>query len=369
MEPARLRAILARAPGLVASHLFACPTGCKAEAGLLPQDLLPRLLRSPLPARTRAWLEGCDKDLIDSDLRWIEANECQILCCLDPDFPPALAQLQPAPATIYVSGSRRSVSAPQLAIVGSRQASAAGIDTAHRFAAELAQAGLTITSGLAVGIDTAAHEGALAAGGQTIAVCATGLDRVYPAHNASLAARIRAQGSLISVFAPGTGPRPHHFPIRNRLIGALGAGTLVVEAAADSGSLITARHARQLNRPVFAVPGSIRDPQARGCNQLIRAGATLVQRSCEILQDLHIIDINQCIIGSPAVCLKPGSRPSLLDNKYEMLLDAAGFEPVDIDVLAFRTGWSGHTVTSMLLLLELQGRIAPQPGGRYCRLS
>ena len=369
MEPARLRAILARAPGLVANHLFACRISGPAVAGPLPPDLLPRLLHSPLPARTRAWLEGCNNDLIDSDLRWIEANDCRIMCSLDPDFPPALAQLQPAPATLYVRGSGSSLRAPQLAIVGSRQASAAGKATAHRFAAELAQAGLGITSGRAIGIDTAAHEGALAVGGQTIAVCATGLDRVYPADNAGLAARIRAQGCLVSVFAPGTGPRPHHFAVRNRLIGALGAGTLVVEAAAESGSLITARHARRLNRPVFAVPGSIRDPQARGCNQLIRTGATLVQQSCEILQDLNITHNNQYVIDSPTARLTSGARPSLLDNKYEMLLDAAGFEPVDIDVLVFRTGWSAHTVTSMLLLLELQGRIAPQPGGRYCRLS
>jgi DNA processing protein len=200
-------------------------------------------------------------------------------------------------------------------------------------------------------------------------VCATGLDQVYPARSTGLAARIRGRGCLLSPFPPGTPPRRHHFALRTRLLCALAAGTLVVEAPAGCGSLRTAQQSRLLGKPVFAVPGSIRDPQARGCNQLIRAGAILVQESCEILHELGINNINQALTSSPQRDLKPGAGSSPLDNKYEMLLDAAGFEPVDIDVLAFRTGWSGHDVAGMLLLLELQGRIAPRPGGWYCRLS
>ncbi|HEY1900027.1 MAG TPA: DNA-processing protein DprA [Steroidobacteraceae bacterium] len=363
MEPVRLRALLARTPGLVARHLTAASEGTG-----LPADLLRRLLAQPLRSRARCWLQHPDNRLIDSDLRWIKANEAQIITCLDPEYPSALTQLDPAPATLYARGKVRALATPALAMVGSRQATASGINTAHRFAGELARAGLCVISGLADGIDTAAHQGALAQNGQTIAVCATGLDRIYPAHNAGLAAQICGNGCLISVFAPGTPPRRHHFPLRNRLIGALGAGTVVVEAAAGSGSLLTAGQARRLRRLVFAVPGSIRDPNACGCNQLIRAGAILVQHSREILQELNLHNI-QYIAVTPRPAQESGAACSPLDNKYEMLLDAAGFEPVDIDTLAFRTGWCGHTVASMLLLLELRGRVAPQPGGRYCRLS
>jgi DNA processing protein len=368
-DPVRLRAILARTPGLMTRHLSACLIGPPAARDPLPSDLLPRLLHGPLPARTRAWLESPDSRLIDADLRWMDANDCGIVCSLDANFPTGIALLAAAPACLYVTGSGPSPGGPTLAVVGSRQATAGGKQTAHQFAADLARAGVGIVSGLAVGIDAAAHEGALAAGGYTIAVCATGLDRAYPAVHAELARRIRIQGSLVSVFPPGTPPRRHHFPIRNRLIGALSAGTLVVEAAAESGSLITAQQTRLLNRRLFAVPGSIRDRQARGCNQLIRDGATLVQQSCEILRELGFNNINQGITSTPMTAVQRRSGSSPLDNKYEMLLDAAGFEPVDIDVLAFRTGWTGHAVASMLLLLELQGRVAPQPGGRYCRLS
>jgi DNA processing protein len=355
--------MLARTPGLLAKYLHAAGPG-----GLVP-ELLPRLLASELPARTRGWLEQPDDRLIDSDLRWIEANSAQILSCLDADFPAALAPLAWTPASLYTTGLPRTLSGRLLAIVGSRQASAAGCDTARRFATELAAAGLGIISGLGEGIDAAALEAALAAGGRAIGVCATGLDRVYPGQHAHLAARVRAQGSLVSLFTPGSPPRRHHFPLRDRMICALGAGTLVVEALAGSALALTARQALRRQRRVFVIPGSIRDPLARGCNQLIQAGAILVQHPCEILRELGIEHSYQSITAPPKPHPEPRRKAPPLDNKYEMLLDAAGFEPVDIDVLAFRTGWSGHTVASMLLLLELQGRIAPQPGGRYCRLS
>jgi DNA processing protein len=355
--------MLARTPGLLARHLT-----CACPAGLTP-DVLERLLAGTLPARTRRWLERPDNHLIDSDLRWIEANNGQILSCLDADFPAALAPLPWAPAALYTRGNARLLSSPLLAIVGARQASAAGRDTARRFATELATAGLGTISSLDAGIDAAALEGALAAGGPVVAVYATGLDRVYPGQHAALAARIRTDGSLVSLFTPGSPPRRHHFPLRDRMICALAAGTLVVEALGGSGLGATAAQVLRLRRPLFAIPGSIRDPLASGCNQLIQAGALLVQQPREILRNLGTNDIYQEVTASSKPRPRPCRAAPPLDNKYEMLLDAAGFEPVDIDVLAFRTGWSGHTVASMLLLLELQGRIAPQPGGRYCRLS
>jgi DNA processing protein len=369
MEPVHLRAILARTPGLLARHVFACLTDGEAIGSPLPCDLPVRLLGGVLPERARAWLIRPDERLIDSDLQWIHANAGQILSCADADFPPTLAQWAAAPAALYVRGPTAALRAQSLAMVGSRQATPAGVVTARGFAAELARSGLKIAAGLEEGIDTAAHEGVAAAGATSIGLCVGGLDRVPRARNARLVARLHAEGTLISVVAPGTPPRRHLFPIRSRLLGALSGGLLVAEAAAGSGALTSVAQARLLRRPVFAIPGSIRDPAARGCNQLIRTGAILVTQPGEILQEPGFNDKNQSFRQPVAPRPRPGTQPSLLDNKYEMLLDAAGFEPVDIDVLAFRTGWSGHEVASMLLLLELQGRVAPQPGGRYCRLS
>jgi DNA processing protein len=362
MESAPLRAILARAPGLVARHLTLAARAT-AAAGLSP-GILTALLAQPLPRRTRAWLEAPDGRLIDSDLNSIEANRYQIVSILDTGYPPALAGIGTGPALLYVRGNPATLARPALALVGAPQASAAGLDTARRFASELSHAGLGIVSGLAEGVDAAAQHGARAAEAGAIAVCTAGIDRIHPARSARLAAEVADRGCLVSRFAPGTPPHRHHFPLRNQLLAACGMGVLVVEAVAGSGALSVAAQARALQRPVFAVPGSIRDPLSRACNQLIRDGATLVQQSGEILADLNLQSIQKVTRTE----IPPGEAPPL-DNKYEMLLDAAGFEPVDIDILAARTGWSGHVVTSMLLLLELQGRVAPQPGGWYCRLS
>jgi DNA processing protein len=361
MEPARLRAMLARTPGLMAGHLTAC-------AGRFSPDLLQPLLAGALPYRARRWLEQPDEALIDSDLRWTEARDLQILSCLDAEFPAALATLSWAPAALYWTGDPPVLKGPWLTIVGARQASVAGCETARSMAAHLASAGVGIISVVGEGIAAAALEGAMTAGGCTLGVCAAGLDRFRPGELATLAARIRARGTLVSQFAPGMSPRRHHFALRDRMSCVLGAGTLVVEALSGSGLVATLAQERRRHRRVFAIPGSIRDPLAAGCNQLIRAGATLVQHPREILRELGINNIIQYVTGPPKSAAGPGGAAPPLDNKYEMLLDAAGFEPVDIDVLAFRTGWSGHTVASMLLLLELQGRVAPQPGGRYCRL-
>jgi DNA processing protein len=361
MEPARLRAILARTPGLLARHLILARAPVATDPGT---EIIAGLLAQGLPRRARTWLEAPDQHLIDADLRSFAENGYQILSCLDPGYPPALTRMQAAPAALYVRGDPGALAHPALTIVGAPHASAAGIETARRFAVELARAGLSISTGLAEGIDTAVQHGLLAAEQAGIAVCTAGLDRIHPARSAQLAAQICGRGCLVSLFAPGTPPRRYHFPLRNRLLAALAAGVLVVEAAAGSGALSVAAQARALQRRVFAVPGSIRDPQSRPCNQLIRDGARLVQQSGELLEDLNLQDIQN--ITRPTSD-REAAPP--LDNKSEMLLDAAGFEPVDIDILALRTGWSGHAVASMLLLLELQGRIAPQPGGRYCRLS
>ena len=325
---------------------------------------MPRLLAQALPQRTRAWLQAPDHRLIDADLRAIDANRYQILSVLDAGYPPALTAVAGAPALLYVRGDPARLAHPALVVVGAPQASAAGREIARAFAAELSGAGLGIISGLAEGIDAASHHGARLAGAGSIGVCTTGLDCIRPAHSARLALEVEERGCLVSLFAPGSPARRYHFALRNRLLATLGAGVLAVEALGGSGALRVTAQARALQRRVFAVPGSVRDPLARACNQLIRDGATLVQQSGEILADMNL----QAIQKVTAAKMKQYEAPPL-DNKYEMLLDAAGFEPVDIEILALRTGWSGHVVTSMLLLLELQGRVAPQPGGRYCRLS
>jgi DNA processing protein len=264
---------------------------------------------------------------------------------------------------LYVQGSVESLSATQLAMVGSRSPTAVGRATAREFAAWFAGAGLAVTSGLAVGIDAASHEGALAGGGITIAVFATGLDRIYPAEHAALAQRIRTAGALVSEFPPRTPPLRRHFPRRNRIIAGLSLGTLVVEASRYSGSLITARLALENGREVFAIPGSIHSPLSRGCHQLIKSGAKLVEEAADVLSELRFpVRKEQVTPREPAP-----RKPPELDKEYEMLLDALGFEPATIDVLVARTHLPGESVASMLLILELEGRVAALPGGRYGR--
>jgi DNA processing protein len=217
---------------------------------------------------------------------------------------------------------------------------------------------------LALGIVAASHRGALAGGGVTIAVCGTGLDRVYPIEHGELAERIRGNGALVSEFPPGTPPLKGNFPQRNRVISGLSMGTLVVEAAVQSGSHSTARHARKQGRNVFAVPGSIASPLSAGCHQLIREGASLVWRPEDVLLELEIPLPNEGLVRRRG---GPGQRRAM-DKGYEMLLDAVGFGPVSVDVLAVRTGLPVELITSMLLVLELEGRIAPYPGGQFGRI-
>jgi DNA processing protein len=303
-------------------------------------------------ARDRAWLAGPGRTLLPAD---------------DPRYPPQLAAVPRMPEALFVEGDPAHLARPQVAIVGSRAATAAGRETAFDFAARLSVAGFAITSGLATGIDGAAHRGALAAGGVTIAVCGTGLDRIYPPEHRELAARIAASGCLVSEFPTGTPPVPHNFPRRNRLMSGLSRGVLVVEAAARSGSLITARLAGEQGREVMAVPGSIHNPHARGCHQLIKDGAALVETVDDVLAALGVS-------GFAGAAISPGSgddftefAPGALDSDAEMLLNALGFGPADLDRLVERTGLAAPSVISKLQLLELEGRVESLPGGRYGR--
>jgi DNA processing protein len=360
METIKVRAMLARAPGLTAEHVRALSDLNAGESGFSAA-----LLRQvEVPAAARAFLSSPDEAQLRADLRWIEASGAQLILCTDTAYPSLLAQTVGAPPVLFVLGRADALHSPQLAVVGSRKPTAAGRKTARDFSAALAQAGLTITSGLAVGVDAASHEGALLAAGTTIAVFGTGLDEVYPSQNSQLAARIREHGALVSEFPPRTAPASRNFPRRNRIISGLSHGTLVVEAAHRSGSLVTARLAAEQGREVFAIPGSIHSPLSRGCHKLIRDGATLVESVADVLSELRIPLCRQRVTG-----LRSAARGTpALDKGYEMLLDALGFEPATLDDLVSRTGLPGDSIVSMLLILELEGCVAALPGGRYDRI-
>src|SRR5215472_4667184 len=311
MDTSRARAVLARTPTLDARHLHELLGAAGGEA---ERALTPHVVRQvELPAAARQFLASVDHAAIEGDLVWLTAHGARIVLATDPDYPPRLRQCPDAPAALYVLGSVEALSAAQLAMVGSRSPTAAGRATAREFAAWFAGAGLTVTSGLAVGIDAASHEGALAGGGATVAVFATGLDRVYPAEHAALARRIRAAGALVSEFPPRTPPLRRHFPCRNRIIAGLSLGTLVVEAARYSGSLITARHALDYGREVFAIPGSIHSPLSRGCHQLIKNGAKLVEEARDVTEELGFSLPKEQLTATP-VEVRGGRE---LDKEYE----------------------------------------------------
>ena len=281
----------------------------------------------------------------------------------DATYPHALLESPDPPLLLYAIGRLELLHAPALAIVGSRHASVQGRQNASAFAAHLGGAGFTIVSGLALGIDGAAHEGALGSTGSTIAVVATGLDQVYPRRHLALAGRIAAEGLLLSEHPLGTPPLRENFPQRNRIIAGLSLGTLVVEAALRSGSLITARLATEAGREVFAVPGSIHAPQSKGCHALIRQGAKLVEVAADILEELQWP-------GTPPQ-LRPGSSESALTAAppaEDPLLAALGHDPATLDALSARTGWSTQDLAARLLHLELEGQVARLPGGLFQRL-
>ncbi len=318
-----------------------------------------------LEGPARAYLQQPDWEAVERDLHWLAQADCHAITWQDATYPPLLKQIADPPLVLFVQGEPSLLASRQLAVVGSRNPTAGGEQNAAEFARHLAGVGLTITSGLAVGIDAAAHRGALLAHGHTLAVAGTGLDRVYPARHRQLAHDIAAQGALVSEFPPGTPPRPEHFPRRNRLISGLSLGTLVVEAAVQSGSLITARLAAEQGREVFAIPGSIHNPLARGCHVLLRQGAKLVETAQDILEELGVLAAWGNSLAPPAV-----DTAAMKDEPQEFrnLLRHIGFEPTAIDTLVERSGLTADQVSSMLVVLELHGQIAASPGGLYTRI-
>lgn len=364
--PARedlLRLALLRAQGgsprVLRAVLGACGSVGRALADLatLPTAVREQLL--PLCVNDVA-LRG----LVAPELRFLAAADAGLLWPDDAQFPGLLTEVSAPPALLFCRGKREILARPQLAIVGSRHASPAGLTTARAFAADLAAAGFVITSGLALGIDAMAHEGALAAGGDTVAVLGCGADRVYPRRHAALADRVRAQGCIVTELLPGTEPLANHFPQRNRIISGLSLGVLVVEAAMDSGSLITARFAAEQGREVFAIPGSIHSPLSRGCHQLIREGATLVETSAQMVDALaHFV----APVDRAAVHAGNGVRSSGAALKGEEARLVAAMCPAGsrIDELAARSGLAAGRTVVVLNELLLRGVVHALPGGLW----
>lgn len=320
-----------------------------AEVGLKPETI--------------HWLQNPSWDAVERDLRWLESDGHHCLTLSDPDYPGLLLEIPDPPLMLFVAGKPDTLACRQIAVVGSRNPSPSGEGMARELARALAFAGCGVTSGLAIGIDAAAHRGALEGRGLTLAVAGTGLDQVYPSRHFALAEEIQAAGgALVSEFPLGTPPQASNFPRRNRVISGLAQGTLVVEAALRSGSLITARLALEQGREVFAVPGSVNNPMARGCNQLIKQGAKLVEGVDDILEEFGWRGV------IPDDRAAAANRP-LDADKCAWLLKYIAYDPTSVDTLVAATGRTPDAILATLLRLELQGHIFSTSGGCYCRVK
>jgi len=355
---------LIRAPRLGSVGALRLLQHCGSAAGCFTSDLPASLELHP---ETRAFLRAPDRKAAEQDLAWMQASATRLLTFTDPAYPPLLRQIADPPFALFVRGDAALLCEPQLAMVGSRNPSSEGRRNAEEFAEYLARCGLVIVSGMALGIDAACHRGALK-GGKTVAVWGTGLDKAYPPRNRELAAEIAEKGAVVSEFPPGTPPLPMHFPRRNRIISGLSVGTLVVEAARQSGSLITARTASEQGREVFAIPGSIHNPMARGCHRLLRDGAKLVESAADILEELAPL-LGLAALPPPPAGVAAAEQAPPEDPEYKLLLNTLDFAPTSVDSLVERTGLTPDVVSSMLLMLELQGHVEAAPGGRYSRVN
>ena len=326
------------------------------------------------PAAARALKEKVSEPDVEAALAWASQPGCSLLTLLDADYPAQLAEAGAAPPLLFARGRRELLSRPMLAMVGSRNATPQGLGIARDFSAGLAESGYTIVSGLASGIDTAAHEGALGSAASTVAVIGTGIDRVYPSANRALAHRLAEEGLLLSEFPLGMQPLAENFPRRNRIIAGLARGCLVVEANVKTGSLITARLAAEAGREVLAIPGSIHNAQARGCHRLIKEGAKLVETVEDVLEEVGRLGPTRLRRRTPPSAAVPPTAvampelPDGLSDTAQRLLESMGYDPMLADTLADRLGLTAGDVYAMLLELELAGLIAGLPGQRFQRL-
>lgn len=306
--------------------------------------------------------QGADQDKLATSLKWLEDPSNSIVTLADPDYPNLLLNISDPPPLLYFKGQRQLLSSPSLAIVGSRNATPQGLVNAESFAEAASNAGFCILSGMALGIDTAAHHGGLRGAASSIAIVGTGLDIVYPSRNHELAHKLAKNGALISEFPLGTPAKGNNFPRRNRIISGMSQGCLVVEAALRSGSLITARQALEQGREVLAIPGSIHSPLSKGCHALIKQGAKLVESTQDILDELNY---------QPTKNFTPDIEKNNIDdtNENTQLLKYLGYDSTNIDTLCAHSGLTAEAVSAMLLTLELDGIIASLPGGYYQRIK
>lgn len=328
------------------------------------QEVLHRVARGSdgIPQASKDYLRQPPWKEIEAEQTWLNEHDASLVHLQHADYPPLLKQIPACPPVIYLWGKAEIVQNRQLAIVGSRNPSHQGREQAYAFARALVKQNWVVTSGLAIGVDTAAHQGSLSAGA-TVAVLGTGLDRVYPNRNKDLAEKIRQAGVLVSEFPIGSVAKPYHFPRRNRIISGLSLGTLVVEASVKSGSLITAKYAAEQGREVFALPGSINNPLAKGCHELIRQGAKLVENLQHIVEEFP--NLSQMDVKSNTLA----EQCNLNKVKYTNILNYLGYEPTPVDLIIERSGLSSEEVSSQLLVLELQGSVQTTPGGHYVRVK
>jgi DNA processing protein len=347
--------------------------GAAAIRGLLQQFGLPENVLAARRAELARYageeaLRALDSDTVarsvERALEWLEVPGHSVVTLSDAEYPRLLLEIADPPPLLYCRGRVDLLNRPSLAVVGSRNATAQGASSAEQLARSFSVAGLTIVSGLAQGIDAAAHRGGLAGDGSTIAVLGTGLDNIYPRANAALAEEIATRGLLLTEFPLGSKALAHHFPRRNRLISGLSQGCLVVEAALASGSLITARSAAEQGREVFAVPGSIHSPLSKGCHALIKSGAKLAESAEDVLSELAAFRRTGFASTRPS-----SGAVASATTADEPLLEAMGFDPVDVDSLCARAGLPAERISAELLRLELAGRIAALPGGLYQRIN
>ena len=356
---------------------FADPS---AVFGASQSSLLSAGISQKLAEKIKSYNDLSITNTADTDIEWLlSAENHSIITIHCNDYPALLKRIDNPPPILFIKGNSNILNDPQLAIIGSRNPTKSGTDNAVSFAKHLGKTGLCITSGLALGIDGSAHQGALQANAPTIAVIATGIDRVYPAVHRDLAHKIVEKGAIVSEFPIGTQPKAENFPRRNRIISGLSHGTLVVEAALQSGSLITARLAMEQNREVFAIPSSIHNPLAKGCHQLIRQGAKLVETADDILEEMaSVIDLNDLDTlpnmednqnqPTQIISMDEKEKDDKSNAEYQVVLDKMGFDPTPIDQLVIDTGYSPEALSTMLLMLELQNKISSNGGGTYTRL-
>lgn len=366
--------MLIRTKGLGFSRITKLLNYFERVENIFNQPVYPGHLNIPKPIQLL--LKNPDLNTISSDLNWLEQDNNSLLSIDNDLYPPLLKKTDSPPPLLFITGNPDVLLLPQLAVVGSRSASTVGLRNTHCFCHDLAKKGLTITSGMALGVDGKAHNAALSAGGNTIAVMGTGLDVVYPAKHKELAHNIAQNGALVSEFPTGTKPNAHNFPRRNRIICGLSLGTLVMEASIKSGTLITARQTMEINRPVMAIPGSIHSPMAKGCHLLIKQGARLVESAGEILEELTplaqslSLEIKEKLSLLDDNAVKSTKNPYIKDenNDHQLVLVHIMFEATPLDEIIEKSRLKAQEVASILLILELEDKIQTLPGAQYIRI-